>query len=148
MNWLESRILINEGDKNPGQSDLQGGRKTHELVVGGKKQSMDLQRAMVFSSWVLSLLIIETTGYRDQLFQPLEAENANAMTMVMERGLQTRRPEHKNAYATMMYMGTPRDYEFYVATRVLIRSLRGYHVNADIVVIASLDVPLSWIHSL
>ncbi|KAG2239056.1 hypothetical protein Bca52824_089916 [Brassica carinata] len=109
---------------------------------------MDLQRAMVFSSWVLSLLIIETTGYRDQLFQPLEAENANAMTMVMERGLQTRRPEHKNAYATMMYMGTPRDYEFYVATRVLIRSLRGYHVNADIVVIASLDVPLSWIHSL
>lgn len=110
---------------------------------------MDLQRAMVFSCWVLSLLIIETTGYRDQLSQPLEAENADAMTtMVMERGLQTRRPEHKNAYATMMYMGTPRDYEFYVATRVLIRSLKGYHVNADIVVIASLDVPLNWIHNL
>ncbi|CAN6922868.1 hypothetical protein Bca4012_088555 [Brassica carinata] len=109
---------------------------------------MDLQRAMVFSCWVLSLLIIETSGYRDQLFQPLEAENANAMTMVMERGLQTRRPEHKNAYATMMYMGTPRDYEFYVATRVLIRSLKGHHVNADIVVIASLDVPLNWIHNL
>lgn len=104
---------------------------------------------MVFSCWVLSLLIIETTGYSDQLFQPLEAENADAMTtMVMERGLQTRRPEHKNAYATMMYMGTPRDYEFYVATRVLIRSLKGYHVNADIVVIASLDVPLNWIHNL
>ncbi|CAH8317140.1 unnamed protein product [Eruca vesicaria subsp. sativa] len=111
---------------------------------------MDLQKAMVFSCWVLSLLIIETTGHRDQLFHPLETENANAnvMTMVMERGLQTRRPEHKNAYATMMYMGTPRDYEFYVATRVLIRSLKGHHVNADIVVIASLDVPLHWIHNL
>ncbi|CDY40529.1 BnaC01g19830D [Brassica napus] len=48
----------------------------------------------------------------------------------------------------MMYMGTPRDYEFYVATRVLIRSLKGHHVNADIVVIASLDVPLNWIHNL
>ncbi|KAA8521384.1 hypothetical protein F0562_012054 [Nyssa sinensis] len=30
---------------------------------------------------------------------------------------------YRNAYATMMYMGTPRDYEFYVATRVMLRSL-------------------------
>ncbi|XP_024030814.1 putative glucuronosyltransferase PGSIP7 [Morus notabilis] len=53
-----------------------------------------------------------------------------------------------NAYATMMYMGTPRDYEFYVATRVLLRSLSRLHVDADLVVIASLDVPLRWVHAL
>lgn len=114
---------------------------------------MDLQSQtsmVLLSCLVLSLFIIEkTTAFHDrQLFQPLETENANAMTAVMERGLQTRRPEHRNAYATMMYMGTPRDYEFYVATRVLIRSLKGFHVDADIVVVASLDVPQSWIHSL
>lgn len=104
---------------------------------------------MVFSCWVLFLLIIETTAFSDkQLFQTLETENANVMTAVMERGLKTRRPEHKNAYATMMYMGTPRDYEFYVATRVLIRSLKSLHVDADIVVIASLDVHIDWIHAL
>lgn len=56
--------------------------------------------------------------------------------------------QHKNAYATMMYMGTPRDYEFYVATRVMIRSLVRLHVDADLVVIASLDVPLRWVQAL
>lgn len=56
--------------------------------------------------------------------------------------------EHKNAYASMMYMGTPRDYEFYVATRVLIRSLARLHVKADLVVIASVDVPISWVRAL
>lgn len=58
------------------------------------------------------------------------------------------RAEHRNAYATMMYMGTPRDYEFYVATRVLLRSLSRLLVDADLVVIASLDVPPRWIHAL
>ncbi|KAI4303250.1 hypothetical protein MLD38_038903 [Melastoma candidum] len=53
-----------------------------------------------------------------------------------------------NAYATMMYMGTPRDYEFYVAIRVLVRSLARLGVEADVVVIASRDVPLRWVHSL
>ncbi len=47
-----------------------------------------------------------------------------------------------------MYMGTPRDYEFYVATRVMIRSLRRLHVEADLIVIASVDMPLRWVHSL
>ncbi|XAR70457.1 Glycogenin glucosyltransferase [Bertholletia excelsa] len=55
---------------------------------------------------------------------------------------------HKNAYATMMYMGTPRDYEFYVATRVMLRSLAKLAVDADLVVIASLDVPLRWVQAL
>ncbi|XP_020217807.1 putative glucuronosyltransferase PGSIP7 [Cajanus cajan] len=55
---------------------------------------------------------------------------------------------HKNAYATMMYMGTPRDYEFYVAVRVLLKSLSKLNVHADLLVIASIDVPLPWIQAL
>jgi|UniRef100_A0A2N9G7Q7 hypothetical protein len=54
----------------------------------------------------------------------------------------------RNAYATMMYMGTPRDYEFYVAIRVMLRSLANLHADADRVVIASLDVPDSWVQAL
>lgn len=54
----------------------------------------------------------------------------------------------RNAYATMMYMGTPRDYEFYVATRVMLRSLSRLGVEADLVVIASLDVPIRWVRTL
>ncbi|KAK3039477.1 hypothetical protein RJ639_028059 [Escallonia herrerae] len=54
----------------------------------------------------------------------------------------------RNAYATMMYMGTPRDYEFYVATRVMLRSLSKLRVAADLVVIASMDVPLRWVRAL
>ncbi|XP_076937162.1 putative glucuronosyltransferase PGSIP8 [Bidens hawaiensis] len=55
---------------------------------------------------------------------------------------------HTNAYATMMYMGTPRDYEFYVAIRVMLRSLAKLRVDADLVVIASNDVPTRWIHTM
>ena len=54
----------------------------------------------------------------------------------------------RNAYATMMYVGTPRDYEFYVAVRVLLKSLSKLNVEADLVVIASVDVPLRWIQAL
>uniref|UniRef100_A0A0D6QVC6 Glucuronosyltransferase PGSIP8 n=1 Tax=Araucaria cunninghamii TaxID=56994 RepID=A0A0D6QVC6_ARACU len=54
----------------------------------------------------------------------------------------------KNAYATMMYMGTPRDYEFYVAIRVMLKSLVRLKVNADLVLIASADVPRRWIRTL
>ncbi|XP_061365663.1 putative glucuronosyltransferase PGSIP8 [Gastrolobium bilobum] len=57
-------------------------------------------------------------------------------------------PRYKNAYATMMYVGTPRDYEFYIAVRVLLKSLSKLNVEADLVVIASLDVPLRWIRAL
>ncbi|CAN6449564.1 unnamed protein product [Victoria cruziana] len=53
--------------------------------------------------------------------------------------------KHKNAYATMMYMGTPRDYEFYVGLRVLLRSLAHLKVDADLVVLASKDVPAKWV---
>ncbi|KAK4286069.1 hypothetical protein QN277_002680 [Acacia crassicarpa] len=48
---------------------------------------------------------------------------------------------HRNAYATMMYMGTPRDYEFYVAIRVLLKCLAALNIDADFIVIASVDVP-------
>jgi hypothetical protein len=54
----------------------------------------------------------------------------------------------RHAYAAMMYMGTPRDYEFYVATRVMMRSLGRLRAAADRVVIASLDVPPSWVQAL
>ncbi|KAJ8504859.1 hypothetical protein OPV22_005745 [Ensete ventricosum] len=54
----------------------------------------------------------------------------------------------RHAYAAMMYMGTPRDYEFYVATRVMMRSLARLHVDADLVVIASVDVPVRWAQTL
>ncbi|KAL8552708.1 hypothetical protein ACS0TY_001408 [Phlomoides rotata] len=54
----------------------------------------------------------------------------------------------RNAYATMMYMGTPRDYEFYIAIRVMLKSLANFKVDADLVVIASMDVPPHWVQAL
>ncbi|XP_039121461.1 putative glucuronosyltransferase PGSIP8 isoform X1 [Dioscorea cayenensis subsp. rotundata] len=58
------------------------------------------------------------------------------------------RGKKRHAYAAMMYMGTPRDYEFYVATRVMMRSLSKLGVDADLVVIASVDVPLRWVRTM
>lgn len=57
-------------------------------------------------------------------------------------------PTHRNAYGTILYVGTPRDYEFYVAARVLLQSLARLHAHADLILIASLDVPHSWAHTL
>ncbi|TVU14952.1 hypothetical protein EJB05_38449 [Eragrostis curvula] len=55
----------------------------------------------------------------------------------------------RHAYAAMMYMGTPRDYEFYVATRVMMRSLGRLSAGRRRrVVIASLDVPPRWVQAL
>ncbi|KAL5131057.1 putative glucuronosyltransferase PGSIP8 [Glycine soja] len=54
----------------------------------------------------------------------------------------------RNAYAMMMYVGTPRDYEFYIAIRVLLKSLATLNAEFDLVVIASLDVPPRWIRAL
>ncbi|RZR75545.1 hypothetical protein BHM03_00061066 [Ensete ventricosum] len=45
----------------------------------------------------------------------------------------------RHAYAALMYMGTRRDYKFYVVTRVMMRSLARLGVDADLVVIASAD---------
>ena len=41
----------------------------------------------------------------------------------------------------MMYIGTSRDYEFYIAIRVLLKSLATVDAEADLVVIAFVDVP-------
>ncbi|XP_057976356.1 putative glucuronosyltransferase PGSIP8 [Malania oleifera] len=67
-----------------------------------------------------------------------------------ELGLGYREGErpYRVAYATMMYMGTPRDYEFFVALRVMLRSLTHLRVQADLVVIASVDVPPRWVQAL
>ena len=54
----------------------------------------------------------------------------------------------RNAYATMIYVGTLRDYKFYVAMHVMLRSLHCLNVDADLVVIASRDVPQPWINKL
>eukprot|EP00850_Spirogloea_muscicola_P002750 SM000010S04388 [mRNA] locus=s10:1206930:1209714:- [translate_table: standard] len=53
----------------------------------------------------------------------------------------------QNAYATMMYCGTPKDYEFYVATRVLLQSIARKEPVADLVVIASNNCPEEWLQS-
>ncbi|KAF6141686.1 hypothetical protein GIB67_001238 [Kingdonia uniflora] len=66
----------------------------------------------------------------------------------LQRAVSDESTRYKNAYVTMMYMGTPRDYEFYVATRVMLRSLTNLQVKADLVVIASMDVPLRWVQAL
>lgn len=55
---------------------------------------------------------------------------------------------HRHAYAAMMYMGTPRDYEFYVAVRVMMRSLARVGADADRVIIASDDVPRDWVRAM
>lgn len=69
-----------------------------------------------------------------------------------ERGLVARvegpPPRHRHAYAAMMYMGTPRDYEFYVAVRVMMRSLTRVRADADRVLIASADVPRDWVRAM
>lgn len=67
---------------------------------------------------------------------------------VDHRSSGSQRHRHRHAYAGMMYMGTPRDYEFYVALRVMMRSLSQLKVEADRVVIASADVPLLWVRAL
>ncbi|KAG6531356.1 putative glucuronosyltransferase PGSIP8 [Zingiber officinale] len=73
---------------------------------------------------------------------------APVMAFVAAQEVATTAPRRRNAYAAMMYMGTPRDYEFYVATRVMMRSLARLGVDADLVVIASVDVPKRWVQTL
>jgi hypothetical protein len=65
------------------------------------------------------------------------------MTVSEERASHSR-----NAYATMLYMRTPSDYEFYVAIRVMIRLLVRLNVEADLVVITYIEVPLRWVYAL
>ncbi|KAH7440147.1 hypothetical protein KP509_04G093700 [Ceratopteris richardii] len=48
----------------------------------------------------------------------------------------------------MLYMGTPRDHEFYIAARVMFQSLLQLKVDADLVVIASRNLPRLWVQTL
>ncbi|MQM05814.1 hypothetical protein Taro_038627 [Colocasia esculenta] len=82
-------------------------------------------------SWLLAALLV--------VLQVTAAEKGPA-----EGEAGRREPQRRHAYAAMMYMGTPRDYEFYVATRVMLRSLAKIRADADLVVIASVDVPPRW----
>ena len=69
-----------------------------------------------------------------------------ALAAAVQPSLQGR--HHRHAYAAMMYMGTPRDYEFYVAVRVMMRSLARVGADADRVLIASDDVPRDWVRAM
>ncbi|KAJ7011413.1 hypothetical protein NC653_001749 [Populus alba x Populus x berolinensis] len=87
---------------------------------------------------VLVFAVYKTTAFGEVMRAP----------QIEQQQQEGQRQRHKNAYATMMYMGTPRDYDFYVAIRVMLRSLARLHVDADLVVIASHDVPLRWVHTM
>ncbi|KAG0449317.1 hypothetical protein HPP92_020666 [Vanilla planifolia] len=71
-----------------------------------------------------------------------------ACSVVLGGAAQDSKGRKRHAYAAMMYMGTPRDYEFYVATRVMMRSIAKLKIDADLVVIASVDVPIEWVRTL
>jgi hypothetical protein len=49
------------------------------------------------------------------------------------------------AFSTILYVGTSRDYEYFVATRVMIQTLLRTGTRADIVVLASEGVPTKWV---
>jgi hypothetical protein len=49
------------------------------------------------------------------------------------------------AFSTILYVGTSRDYEYFVATRVMIQTLLRTGTRADIVVLASEGVPREWV---
>ncbi|KAF5755253.1 putative glycogenin glucosyltransferase [Helianthus annuus] len=87
------------------------------------RQKMVSRKSFKSLFWLLSIICLDLNGVRADV-------------------------SHKNAYATMMYMGTPRDYEFYIAIRVMLRSLSKLRVDADLVVIASVDVPARWMHTM
>ena len=55
---------------------------------------------------------------------------------------------YRNAYASMIYCGTDRDYEYFVATRVLMKSLAKLRPQADLVVLASTSCPSHWLYTL
>ncbi|KAG0609991.1 hypothetical protein M758_7G030400 [Ceratodon purpureus] len=69
-------------------------------------------------------------------------------TQVDVMGMSTEPYPKRNAYATIIYMGTPRDYEFFTAARVLFQSLIKLKTDADLIVIASRTIPQTWIKTL
>nr|PNR48176.1 hypothetical protein PHYPA_012651 [Physcomitrium patens] len=89
-------------------------------------------------AWVVWVMLIVS-----QVSMGTSVVESEEGTRVLEGQTKTR-----NAYATMLYGGTPRDYEFYVAARVLLQSLASLKANADLVLIASASVPRPWLNIL
>ena len=104
------------------------------LVIGFnlKMKAMAMDRNKMMSPMMMLLLA------------SLLLASALATSEAVSSGPLVATSKKKNAYATMLYMGTPRDYEFYIAARVMLQTLARFQVNADLVVIASSNVPHSW----
>lgn len=108
------------------------------LRKGKRKIKMGQKENKIVGFMRLLLLLVLAVKYETTLVSGEEEPAAQASPP----------QKHKNAYATMMYMRGTRDYEFFVGIRVMLRSLAGLHVDADRVVIASKDVPVSWVQAL
>ena len=66
----------------------------------------------------------------------------------LQKHLPAKATAYRNAYASMIYCGTNRDYEYFVATRVLMKSLAKLKAQADLVVLASTTCPPHWLRTL
>ncbi|KAI3981355.1 hypothetical protein MKX01_001800 [Papaver californicum] len=108
------------------------------MMMEMKLGSVMMKIGLLFSLTLTLLLLSTSTVYA-------EAEKEKSSSLMSSTAY---RIKHKNAYVAMMYMGTPRDYEFYVATRVMLKSLSKLQVQADLVVLASPDVPIKWIQAM
>lgn len=75
--------------------------------------------------------------------EPSEVKLSNIFVVHQKTKLEERE-KHQHAYAPIMYMGTMRDNEFYVAMRVMIKSFVGMEMNANLVINASLDFTRRW----
>ncbi|KAG8083827.1 hypothetical protein GUJ93_ZPchr0010g9620 [Zizania palustris] len=101
--------------------------------MGGPRAA---RRWVLFAAWVLAVAVAVAGAAEEQ------------RGVVAAQGPPQRRHRHRHAYTAMMYMGTPRDYEFYVAVRVMMRSLARVGADADRVLIASADVPTDWVRAM
>ncbi|CAA7403589.1 unnamed protein product [Spirodela intermedia] len=93
-------------------------------------------------TFVAVVVVLQLGLHAAAELQAPAAKEPPSATVEVEEG--KRSHHHRHAYAAMIYMGTPRDYEFYVATRVMLRSLAKLNAAADLLVIASADVPTAW----
>ncbi|CAA6666786.1 unnamed protein product [Spirodela intermedia] len=93
-------------------------------------------------TFVAVVVLLQLSLHAAAELQAPAAKEPPSATVEVEEG--KRSHHHRHAYAAMIYMGTPRDYEFYVATRVMLRSLAKLNAAADLLVIASADVPTAW----
>lgn len=53
-------------------------------------------------------------------------------------------PQSKNAYASILYMGTARDYEYFVGLRVTLQTVKRAGTTGDLVALVSPGTPDSW----